>query len=240
MLQGSPSRKRSPTKRLIERSTTITVPLNGGDDTPQFAEKRGRGRPRKSLEAPVKRNGTPIPKKNARRKTVPDVVQEQDDTPVSVRATPPKRAKGRPRKSLESAKDRSTSMQGDTPMYSPVTEEVKRDGAEKSTRRKSRARRKEIIPVEVALETDQERPDSSEKLNGSVNGAQSLTADNDKGTFRSGSGEESALHPDVPQMLGPATRPRNSPLPRNSSVEDDPDGMWRAMSLAQDSTSQRG
>ena len=229
-LQGSPSRKRSPTKRLIERSTTITVPLNGCDDTPQFAEKKGRGRPRKSLEAPMKRNGTPIPKKNARRKTVPDVVQEQDDTPVSLRATPPKRAKGRPRKSLESAKDISTSMQGDTPLYSPVMEEVKRDGAEKFTRRKSRTRRKEIIPVEIAMETGQERPDSSKKLNGSVNEAQSLTDENDMGSFHFGSGEKSALHPDVPQRLGPATRPRNSPSPGHYSVEDDPDGMWRAMS----------
>ena len=228
-VQGSPSRKRSPTKRLIERSTTITVPLNGGDDTLQFAEKRGRGRPRKSLEAPVKRNGTPIPKKNARRKTVPDVVQEQDDTPVSVRATPPKRAKGRPRKSLESAKDISTSMQADTPLYSPVMEEVKRDGAEKSTRRKSRARRKEIIPVEIAMETDQERPDSSNKVHGSVNEAQSLTADNDMGSFHFASGETSALHSSVPQTLGSARRSREPPSPGKSSVEDDPGDMWRAL-----------
>lgn len=227
--QGSPSRKRTPTKRLIERSTTITVPLNGGDDTPQFAEKRGRGRPRKSLEAPVKRNGTPIPKKNARRKTVPDVVQEQDDTPVSVRATPPKRAKGRPRKSLESAKDILASNQADKPLYSLVMEEVKRDGAEKSTRRKSRTRRKEIIPVEIAMEIDHERPDSSKKFNGGGNEAQSLTADNDMGGSHFDSGDESALHPDVPQALGPATRPRKSPSPGKSSVEDDSNSIWRPM-----------
>ena len=228
-LQGNSSRQRSPTKRLIERSTTITVPLNDGDDTPQFVEKRGRGRPRKSLEAAVKRNSTPIPMKNVRRKTVPDVIQEQDDTPVSVRATPPRRAKGRPRKSLESAKDILISMQGDTPLYSPVMEKVKQDGAEKSTRRKSRARRKEIIPVEIAMETDQEKPDSSEKVNGCVNEARSLTTNNDMGSFHYGSGEKSALHPDVPQTLGSATRPRKSPSPGKSSVEDDPGGMWRAM-----------
>ena len=228
-LQCSPSRKRTPTKRLIERSTTITVPLNGGDDTPQFVEKRGRGRPRKSLEAPVKRNGTPIPKKTARRKTVPHVVQVKDDTPVSVRPTPPKRAKGRSRKSLESTKDISTSMQADTPLYSPVMEEVKRDGAATSTRRKSTARRKEIIPVEIAMETDQERPDSSKKLNGGLNEPQSLAADNDMGSFHFGSGEKSALHPNVPQTLDPAARPRKSPSPGKSSVEDDSGGMWRAM-----------
>ena len=229
-LQGSPSRKRTPIKRLIERSTTITVPLNGGDDTPQFVERRGRGRPRKSLEAPGKRNGTPIPKKNARRKTVPDVLQEQDDTPVSVRATPPKRAKGRPRKSLESTKEISKSMQADTPLYSPVMEDVKPDEAEKPARRRSRARRKEIIPVEIAMETDPERPDSSKRLNGSVNEAQSLTATNDMGSLHFGLGEKSALHPDAPQRLDPAKRPRNSPLSENFSVEDDPDDMWRAMS----------
>ena len=228
-LQGSPSRRQTPTKRLIERSTTITVPLNGGDDTPQFLEKRGRGRPRKSLEAPAKRNGTPIPKKNARRKTVPDVVQEQNDTPISVRAGPPKRAKGKPRKSLEPSKDISTSMQADTPLQSPVMEDVQPDEAGKPTRRKSRARRKEIIPVEIAMETDRERPDKSEKLNGSVNEAQSLTADNGVGTFPFGSGQKSALHPEAPQMLSPATRSRKSPSPGKLSAEDDPSGMWRAM-----------
>ena len=228
-LQGSSSRRRTPTKRLIQRSTTITVPLNGGDDTPQFAEKRGRGRPRKSLEAPLKRNGTPIPKKNARRKTVPDVVQEQDDTSFSVKPSPPKKAKGRPRKSLESTKDISKSMQADTAVYPPVMEEVKRDEAEKLTRRKSKARRKEIIPVEIAMDLDQERPDSSKNVNGSVNEAQSLTADNGMGAFHLGSGQKSALHPDPPQMLGPATRPRKSPSPGKSFIEDDPGAMWRAM-----------
>ena len=228
-LQGSPSRRQTPTKRLIERSTTIAVPLNGGDDTPQFLEKRGRGRPRKSLEAPAKRNGTPIPKKNARRKTVPDVVQEQNDTPVSVRAGPPKRAKGRPRKSLEPSKDISTSMQADTPLQSPVMEDVQPDEAEKPTRRKSRARRKEIIPVEITMETDRERPESLEKLNRSVNEAQSLTANNGMGTFHSGSGQKSALRPDAPQILGSATCPTESPSLGKSSVEDDPGAMWRAM-----------
>ena len=228
-VQGSPLTKRTPTQRLIERSTTITVPLNGGDDTPQLVEKRGRGRPRKSLEAPVKRSGTPIPKKAARRKTVPDIVEEQDDTSVSVRATPPKRAKGKPRKSLESAMDITKSIRTDTPLYSPVMEKVERNRAEKSTRRKSRARRKEIIPMTIGMETDHESPDSSKKLKGSVNEAQSSTADDDMGSFHFGSGEKFALPPDVPQTLGPAIRPRESPSPGKSPVEDDPGGMWRAV-----------
>ena len=228
--QGSPSMKRTPTKRLIERSTTITVPLNGGDDTPEIVQKRGRGRPRKSLEAPVKRSSTPLPKKAARRKTVPYVVEEQDDTHASVRATPPERAKGRPRKSLESAMDIPRSMRADVPLYTPVMEEVERNRAEKATRRKSRARRKEIIPLTIDMETDHESPDSSRKANGSVNEAQSSTADDDMGNSHFGSEDVFALPPDVPQTLDPAIRTRESPSPENSSVEEDPGGMWRAMS----------
>ncbi len=228
-IQGGPSTKRTPTKRLIERSTTITVPLNGGDDTPLLAEKRGRGRPRKSLEAPVKRSGTPIPKKAARRKTVPDIVEEQDDTPVSMRQTQPKRAKGRPRKSLESAMDISKSIQADTALYSPVMEEVERDRAEKITRRKSRARRKELIPMEIAMETDHKNSDSSKELKGSVNEAQSLTADDDMGSFHFGSEEKFPLPLDGPQTLGPATPPREISSPGEPSVGDDPGVMWCAM-----------
>ena len=227
--QGSPSTKRTPTKRLVERSTTITVPLNGGDDTPSLVEKRGRGRPRKSLEAPVKRIGTPIPKKGARRKTVPDVVEERNDTPVSVRATPPKRGKGRPRKSLESAMDIPKSIRADTPLYPPVMEAVESNRAAKSIRRKSRARRKEIIPMTIDMETDHESPDSSKKLEGSVNEAQSSTAGNDMGGFHFDSKEKYALPPDVPQTLGPSIRRRESPLPAESFVGDDPGETWRAM-----------
>lgn len=227
--QGSPLMKRTPTKRLVERSTTTTVPLNGGDDTPQFVEKKGRGRPRKSLEAPVKRSGTPVPKKAARRKTIPVVIEEQDDTPVSVKATPPKRAKGRPRKSLESAMDISTSMRADTPLYAPAMEEVERNKAEKTTRRKSRARRKEIIPMTIDMETDHENPNSSKKLKGGINEAQSSTADDAIGSFHSGSEEKFALPPDVPQTLDPAIRPREFSSPGHSFVEDDAGGMRRAM-----------
>ena len=231
--QGGPSTKRTPTKRLIERSTTITVPLNGGDDTPELVQKRGRGRPRKSLEAPAKRSGTPIPKKAARRKTVPDVVEEQDDSPVSMRVTPPKRAKGRPRKSLESAMDIQKSMGADTPLYTPVTEEVESNRAEKATRRKSRARRKEIIPMTIGMETDHESPDGSRKVNGSVDEAQSSTADDDMGTSHFGSEEKHALASDVPQTVDPAIRPREFPSPGQSSAAEGPGDMWRAMTSCQ-------
>ena len=228
-VQGGHSTKRTPTKRLIERSTTITVPLNGGDDTPELVQKRGRGRPRKSLEAPAKRSGTPIPKKAARRKTVPDIVEEQDDTTVSGRATPPRRAKGRPRKSLESAMDISESMRADTPLFTPVMEKVEKNRAEKATRRKSRARRKEIIPMTIGMETDHESPDGSSKVNGSVDEAQSSTADDDMGNYHFGFEERYALAPDVPQTVDPATRPRELPSPGKSSVTDDPRDMWSAM-----------
>ena len=160
---------------------------------------------------------------------MPDVVEEQDDTPVSVRATPPKRAKGRPRKSLESAMDKSKSMQADAPMYSPVMEIFESDKAGKSTHRKSRARRKEIIPMKIAMETDHESPDSSKKIKEGVNEAQSLTADDDMGSFHFGSEERFALPPDVPQTLDPAIRPRASLSPGRSTVEDDPGAMWHAM-----------
>ena len=81
----------------------------------------------------------------------------------------------------------------------------------------------------IDMETDHESPDSSKKLKGSVNEAQSSTADDDMGNFDFGSEEKFALPPDVPQTLGPAIHPKESPSPGEFSVEDGPGGMWRAV-----------
>lgn len=95
------SAKKPSTRRPTEYTTTITVPLKGGDDTPPAATKRGRGRPRKSLDNAVKRGGTPKPETASRRKVVSGILQEEDNTVNIWAPTPPKKTRGRPRKSTD-------------------------------------------------------------------------------------------------------------------------------------------
>ncbi len=157
----------SPAKRLAERTTTITVPLKGGDDTPPVVEKKGRGRPRKSLDSPVKRAGTPKPKAGGRRKTTPESPKKQELDSHSETAMQPKKPRGRPRKSME-PKDMEPnlrpSQQNDLDVWlgsSIVGGEEWAEIKPKSTRTRSRGRRQEITPMKIAVDSDVESQSSS-------------------------------------------------------------------------------
>jgi len=151
-------RNRSPTKRLAERTTTITVPLKGGDDTPPSVAKRGRGRPRKSLDSPKKRIGTPKPKANGRRKTTPDTQEYDPDNTSLVTTTPPKKARGRPRKSVEVRSDIPQFMTNSL-VLTPMAEKVDSAVAEGNiTYRRSRGRRNEITPIKIAINESSHQP----------------------------------------------------------------------------------
>ena len=202
-----PDTTRTPTKRHTERTTTISVPLKGGDDTPPLVGNRGRGRPRKSLDGPVKRSGTPKPKKNARRKTVPESLEEQDDSFLPSRTTPAKKARGRPRKSIEPVVDTPQFMKLVPSMDTPNIEGANEDAAaRKTTRRKSRARRMEITPMKIAVDSDR---DSNIE-------ATSLTVDDSTDGY-------------LQEMQPVETSAFGRPSPEKSLLGKQDEDMWRAM-----------
>lgn len=139
---GSPSKKLSPRKRLAERTTTTTVPLKGAGDSSPAPAKQGRGRPRKSLDGPAKRNGTPKPKAAGRRKTMP-VSAENTAKGASAHSTPLQAGRGRPRKSYE------------TTVEQPEIQVEKDDADERTpTRPRSKGRRKAMTPVRFEGDSD--------------------------------------------------------------------------------------
>lgn len=142
MDNGTPSKKPPPTKRLTERTTTTTVPLKGAGDSSPSPVKKGRGRPRKSLDAPAKRNGTPKPKAAGRRKTMPVTVEEAANG-ASAQPASPRAGRGRPRKSYEPTVEQAE------------IQEDKDDACERTpTRPRSKGRRKAMTPVRFEGNSD--------------------------------------------------------------------------------------
>ena len=159
--------EKSPVKRLAERTTTITVPLKGGDDTPPAMEKKGRGRPRKSLDGPTKRTGTPKPKVGGRRRTMPESPKKQEVNAHIEMVTPHKKPRGRPKKSTE-PKDvehsSGLSREDDLDVWLGSSLAGGEEAAEmrsKTTRTKGRGRRQEITPMKIAVDSDIESRSSS-------------------------------------------------------------------------------
>lgn len=90
-----------PVKRLAERMTTTTVPLNDADEKSPAVPKKCRGRPRKSIDSPAKKIGTPKQKTARSRKTVPASAKKSSNETGRHTPTPSKRRRGRPRKTAE-------------------------------------------------------------------------------------------------------------------------------------------
>lgn len=164
----------SPVKRLTERTTTITVPLKGGDDTPSAVEKKGRGRPRKSLDSPVKRAGTPKPKVGRRRKSTAESPKKHEVDAHSGTATPPKKPRGRPRKATEPkdmGRSLSQSQKDDLDVWLGSSLVDGEDTAEKRSkviRTRSRGRRQEITPMKISVDSDIESSSSLAGISGDV------------------------------------------------------------------------
>ncbi|KAL2042520.1 hypothetical protein N7G274_005014 [Stereocaulon virgatum] len=212
--QYEPGTKTTPTARHAVRTTTTSVPLKGGGDTPQAVGNRGRGRPRKSWDGPVKSSGTPKPKKNARRKTVPEPLEEQDDSFLPSRTTPAKKARGRPRKSIEPVVDTPQVIRLKPSMDTSDIEGANKDAAGRKTmRRKSRARRMEITPMKVAVNSDR---DSGIEATG-------LRVEDSIGGCRLGTdGYLQEMKPVEICAFG-------KPLPEKQLLEEHDEDMWRAM-----------
>ena len=140
--------------REISHTTTTTVPVKGLESSPPV--KRGRGRPRKS-ETPVKRNGTPAPKARGRRKTTGEVSEPLLDLQDSTtKKTPPKSGRGQRRKSnLVSVSDVRVNEQP-SEMEPPASESL---ATLLPTARARRGRRKEMSPVNIAVDPELEAVD---------------------------------------------------------------------------------
>ncbi len=138
---------------LTERTTTTRVPLKGGDD-PSPNVKRSRGRPRKSIDSPFKRNGTPKPKGAGRLMTMHDSPGRSGSRGIKS-PTPTKKGRGKGRKNLEFG-SRGFETEGgfgsSSNSNSVYTTKQQKDG--KAARSRSRSRRKEITPKKMALESE--------------------------------------------------------------------------------------
>ena len=163
-----------PGKRLTEQTTTITVPLKGCDDTPPVMQKKGRGRPRKSLDSPVKRAGIPKPKGGGRRKTMSESPKKRGMDAHGQAATPPKKPRGRPRKSVEpkgGGPSLVSSQSNDSDVWlgsSLVGGEEMNEMKPKATRTRSWARRQEITPMKISADSDIESQSSSVATTGEI------------------------------------------------------------------------
>ncbi|MCJ1473727.1 hypothetical protein MMC13_002378 [Lambiella insularis] len=155
MARKSRSLSKSPSKRVTGRTVTTTIPLKGADDSSPVLAKRGRGRPRKSLDAPTKRSGTPIPRKSARRRTSGvEAVEALESS--GTQFTPPKKPRGRPRKSLEVGTDNGdifTDIASES-QAPPGTTSATHSRSAAPPERKSKGRRKAMSPVKMAADSD--------------------------------------------------------------------------------------
>jgi len=137
--------------QISERTTTTTIPLKGGDNSPPAIEKRGRGRPRKSLDSPIKKNGTPKPKNAGRRKALPEPIEESGPiSPSKTSPSPKKGWRGQGKNTYKAATAELSEVIA-AEMYPQTADIASIDHkGRQSSRPRSRARRKEITPMEKA------------------------------------------------------------------------------------------
>ena len=148
------TRGASPRKRIAERTTTITVPLKGGDDSPPVETKKGRKNQRQSLNSSRRRSGTPKPAAGNRQRTISNDEERSGVDDPQIGATPPKRGRGRPRKSIEPSvekakddKDSQTGVAADDGLEMAMV-------GRKTSRSRNRGRRKEISPMKIGSDFD--------------------------------------------------------------------------------------
>ncbi|TVY52808.1 hypothetical protein LCER1_G005715 [Lachnellula cervina] len=207
---SSPSKSRAPKNRRRERTTTTIVPVKGLSDSEEEAQhaptpKRGRGRPRKSIATPVPakkrgRAGTPTKKSNARRKSVDELGDgnEEDGSFQIGKGVEIGRGKG-----LSRSRSRKTAAPKSTPASKqPASGQVVASIPSK----KGSGRRKTPLPEDVAVLEDTGNDDSMENSGvgelAEMSGALHSIDSNDQypssaySTIRSTDGIEDA-YPDV-------------------------------------------
>ena len=224
--------------RLTERTTTTTVPLKFGDDGVP-AEKKSRGRPRKSLENPVKRNGTPNPKAALRRKTMPETSTEGSE--FSWVPTPPKKGRPRGRKTLPRAYEKSP-LAVDTlgsQMITPARQTPERTiKARPFSRTRSRNRRKEITPRKILQQAESGSEESRTETPSNMSDTRQVRLNDTLLPGQSHSTEQETSHDSSQGLLSDISEPAVSSLER-STLDIEDEKMWRSM-IRQDSVSPAG
>ncbi|MCJ1235348.1 hypothetical protein MMC14_003316 [Varicellaria rhodocarpa] len=148
----------SPIRTMIQDRPIVKVPVKGLENSSPAPMKRGRGRPRKSLDGPAKPKGTPHPAK--RRKTQGAISKEEKDSPGISKAASPKKPKGRLRKSVEFDSD-TEDMLGDRNMPSKAMSSPRRKRQLEPTPTKPKAKGR----MEAATPSKQSVSSSSNALN---------------------------------------------------------------------------
>lgn len=201
-----------------ERTTTTRVPLKDADDARLNSPRKVRGRPRKSLDSPAKRTGTPKPKASGRHKaTSPSLAKQANPTP-------PKKSRGRPRKSLESASEGSTSQAGN--LVSSTQGLAKDDVAgsrvtEKSCPR-SKGGRKAPTPIKPVAGSDSGSLEAKERIDSCPNeqfkGKGFLKASNLKRKYSEPQSEGTEYESEIPSSLrGVLSSSTESPFDKNTN-----------------------
>lgn len=143
----------SPAKRLAERMTTTMVPLKDADEPSPVVSKRGRGRPKKSIDSLGKTARTPKQKSSGSRKTLPASTKKPSNETGRHTPTPSKRGRGRPRKSAdEVAEDLELrDGEGDGLVNMDGEDHPKGPKITRTTRPRSQGPRKATLPSKSTL-----------------------------------------------------------------------------------------
>lgn len=219
--------------RLTEKRTTTTIPLKGGDDEDEDEKpvKRGRGRPRKSIDSPMPRNGTPKPKAADRRKTM--LVEEMPEIGDCWAPTPPRKKRGRKKQSRQPDEEQTPKTNQKlvamaiTPKARTPERTVK---ARPFSRSRSRSRRKEITPKKLAEESELE--DDSIAVPVPKTDSSSLRARTpEKPLMSEGTPSEQTSVKNIVSSVG-----KETPALERSTLDVADENMWRSM-LRKDSVS---
>ena len=155
-IQQSPTGMEKSSRRKDGHTVTTHVPLKSGDDTPSSPTKRPRGRPRKSLNSPLKRPGTPKPLPTRRRRNMMDILNEE--AVDEVKDSTASRKRGRPAISADLETDDVDDHHGGASLAGFTTEKVAKP--KDQTRPRSRGRRKAITPMKFAIDQTAEEAEN--------------------------------------------------------------------------------
>ena len=223
---------------LTERTTTTTVPLKLGDEGVSI-EKRARGRPRKSLDNPIKRNGTPNPKAAARRKTMHETATAGPE--MSWLPTPPKKGRIRGRKTLPGGPQTSSLAVNAiaSPMQNPTRQTPERTiKARPFSRTRSRNRRKEVTPRKITNQVNPELEDSPSEIPSKISSSVKTRLNETSLPELLHSAEQETSHTSAQRLHSESSENATSSLER-SAMDIEDEKMWRGM-IRQDSVSPTG
>ena len=148
------TRKTTPASPIRDRRIG-RVPLKGLEESIPAPVKRGRGRPRKSLDGPTKPRGTPHPAK--RRKAQDGMIEEKEENEEEseVLKSTSKKLRRRPRKSVGF----DMPSDGDTPSKTAPSRKTKRPLESTPTKTRGKMGSMAVTPIKSIAGSDSKTPD---------------------------------------------------------------------------------